>query len=109
LLHLLQGMVLAGLIAGLAILPCTLRNFHAFHTFVPLNTNAGFAFYWGNHPIYGTHFLGLLPGGWEAYMNLIPEELRQLNEAEMDKALLRRGLENVKADPVRFLSLSFSR
>jgi uncharacterized Tic20 family protein len=91
------------------ILPWTIRNYRAFGTFVLLNTNAGFAFFWANHPVHGTEFLPLLPPDKPSYGALIPAELRTLSEAEMDRALLLRGLGFVWADPVRYLRLSISR
>jgi hypothetical protein len=105
----LKGLFLAGVIVVLMILPWTIRNYKAFGTFVVLNTNAGFAFYWGNHPIHGTHFMPLLPGGEEAYRSIIPPELLVLNEGQLDKALLREGLRIVADDPVRYILLSLSR
>jgi hypothetical protein len=91
------------------IAPWTIRNYRAFHTFVPLNTNSGYAFFWGNHPIYGTNFVGILPDDGPSYQDLIPQELRHLNEAELDRALLKEGIKFVSDDPVRYLLLSFSR
>jgi hypothetical protein len=105
----LKGFVGSGLIVILMIIPFTIRNYLAFHTFVPVNTNSGFAFFWGNHPIYGTHFVGLLPSGTQGYYDLIPKALLPLNEAELDKALLKKGIEFVVGDPVRFVLLSISR
>jgi Dolichyl-phosphate-mannose-protein mannosyltransferase len=104
-LPLLSRMTLAVLMVLALILPWTVRNYRAFGQFVLLNTNAGFAFFWGNHPIHGTQFIPLLPD----YGTLIPEELRGLNEAGMDKALLRQGVAFVLNDPARYLLLSISR
>ena len=95
------------LIVGLVILPITLFNYSRFNQFVLLNTNAGFAFFWANHPIHGTSFIPARE--IDDYQVLIPPELRHLNEAEMDRALLSRGLQIVRADPLRFLLLSMSR
>ena len=101
------GAAAAMLIVVVAILPWTIRNYAAFHRFVPLSTNAGFAFYWGNHPIHGTRFVPILPDG--TYTRLIPDELRELDEAALERALMRRGFSFVADDPVRFLLLSASR
>ncbi|MDJ0753661.1 MAG: glycosyltransferase family 39 protein [Ardenticatenaceae bacterium] len=89
------------------VVPWTVRNYLAFNTFVPLNTNSGFAFFWGNHPVHGSRFIPLL--GTEAYYELLPAELLHLNEAELDQALMARGLQFVTDDPGRFLTLSISR
>ncbi len=105
----LRGLIAASLVVAVLIIPWTIRNQLAFQTLVPLNTNSGFAFFWGNHPIYGTHFLGLLPGGWSAYTDLIPENLRSLNEGQLDQALLKLGFGFVLDDPKRFVLLSISR
>ncbi len=96
-------------IVALAILPFTVYNYSRFGRLVLLNTNAGFAFYWGNHPIYGTNFIDILPPDGPSYQDLIPPELRGLDEAALDQALLKRGLQFVRDDPVRFVLLSFSR
>ncbi|MCI0398623.1 MAG: glycosyltransferase family 39 protein [Chloroflexi bacterium] len=94
-----------------AILPFTLYNYARFDRFVLLNTNAGYAFYWANHPIYGTHFISILPPEMGSYRDLIPAELRRLHldEAALDQELLRRGLRFVLDDPGRYVLLSFSR
>jgi len=92
-----------------SIVPWTIRNYRAFDGFVLLNTNAGFAFFWGNHPIHGYNFIAILPGDGPSYQDLIPVELRGLNEAEMDRALLKRGLGFIEEDPGRYLVLSLSR
>jgi hypothetical protein len=101
------GMAIVSAVLALAVVPWTARNYRAFHEFVPLNTNAGFAFFWGNHPIHGEWFVPILSS--ETYGSLIPAELRGLNEAQMDKALLRRGLGFIADDPRRYAALSASR
>jgi 4-amino-4-deoxy-L-arabinose transferase-like glycosyltransferase len=93
----------------LAILPVTLFNYAQFGQFVLLNTNAGFAFYWGNHPIYGNEFVPILTPDMGRYQDLIPEELWVLDEAALDRELLGRGLDFIKADPLRYVRLSISR
>lgn len=95
------------LIIFLFILPFSIYNYTRFDQFVLLNTNAGFAFYWANHPIYGTHFEGILTQS--TYLDLLPKELYGLNEAALDSELLKRGLQFVFQDPLRYLLLSFSR
>jgi 4-amino-4-deoxy-L-arabinose transferase-like glycosyltransferase len=97
------------LVILMLILPWTVRNYLAFHRFVLLNTNAGFAFFWANHPIYGTNYVPLLPANGPSYQDLIPQELRGLDEAALDNALLRRGIGFVLDDPLRYALLSVSR
>jgi len=105
----LGGMVLAVVILVLCILPWSLRNYRAFDSFVLLNTNAGFAFFWGNHPIHGSNFISILPDDGPSYQDLIPSELLDLNEAELDRALLKRALSFIQAEPGRYILLSISR
>ena len=93
----------------LAIVPFTVYNYSRFGRPVLLNTNAGYAFYWGNHPIYGTNFIDILPPEGPSYQDLIPLELRGMDEAALDQALLKRGLQFVLDDPIRYTLLSFSR
>jgi hypothetical protein len=107
--HLLLRIAATGIIVAAFIAPWTLRNYRVFGTLVPLNTNAGYVLFWGNHPIYGTSFVGILPDDGPTYRELIPPELLDLNEAELDRALLQRGLGFIVEDPLRYLLLSLSR
>lgn len=99
--------IISGVVVLAMILPFTTYNYQRFGEFVLLNTNAGYALFWGNHPIHGTQFIPILPMG--TYQELIPKELLILNEAALDKALLSRGIKFVLDDPVRYLLLSISR
>jgi hypothetical protein len=96
-------------VIAILILPWTVRNYRAFGRFVLLNTNAGYALFWANHPIYGTQFKSILPSEMGSYQALIPPELRHLDEAALDQALLKRGLQFVVDDPGRYVLLSLSR
>ncbi len=102
----MRGCATAGLVIALSIVPWTVRNYRAFGRFVPLNTNAGFALYWGNHPIHGDRFVPLLPGD---YSKLIPADLKGLDEAALDSALMRRAIALIAHDPIRFVVLSVTR
>lgn len=105
----LAGAILSLVILAALILPWTFRNYRSFDSFVPLNTNSGYAFFWGNHPVYGTQFQGILPADGPSYYDLIPPELLTLNEAELDKALLKQGIGFVVDEPGRYILLSLSR
>jgi 4-amino-4-deoxy-L-arabinose transferase-like glycosyltransferase len=100
-------LVIPAAVVAVMVLPFTLYNWSRFDSFVLLNTNAGFAFYWANHPVHGTSFIPAQE--IENYQELIPPELLHLNEAELDRALLVRGLEFVRAEPLRYILLSISR
>ncbi len=89
------------------ILPVTLYNYSRFGRFVLLNTNSGYAFFWGNNPIYGTKFIPIL--STPEYQAMIPEEVRHLDEAALDQELLKRGIQFVMDDPMRYILLSLSR
>ncbi len=91
----------------LLILPITAYNMKRFHRFVLLNTNSGYAFFWGNNPIYGTHFIPILSTA--EYREMIPVEVRGLDEAALDQELLKRGIGFVIEDPGRYALLSLSR
>jgi hypothetical protein len=93
----------------LMILPWTFRNYRVFEQFVLLNTNAGYALFWGNHPVYGTKFVPILTPDMGSYYSLIPSDLLHLNEAALDTALLKLALKNIVADPGRYFLLSLSR
>ena len=96
-------------VLALAILPFTLFNYVRFGRFVLLNTNAGYAFFWANHPSYGTNFIAILPPGGLSYADMVPAELRSLDEISMEQALLKLGIQFVVDDPVRYALLSLSR
>jgi 4-amino-4-deoxy-L-arabinose transferase-like glycosyltransferase len=106
-----QGLVSIGIAVVmliLSILPITMYNYTRFNRFVLLNTNAGYAFFWANHPIYGTRFRPASEMGM-TYQELVPFELRQLDEAALDQELLKQGVQFVLDDPVRYIWLSLSR
>jgi 4-amino-4-deoxy-L-arabinose transferase-like glycosyltransferase len=105
----LRPLLLAGLVIPAVILPFTIFNYQRFDRFVLLNTNAGFAFFWANHPIYGTRFIPILPSSVSTYHDLIPPELLRLDEAALDQELLRLGLGFLVQDPLRYGLLSLSR
>jgi 4-amino-4-deoxy-L-arabinose transferase-like glycosyltransferase len=105
--HHTWAILLSGLVLVAMILPVSLFNYLRFDRFVLVNTNAGFAFYWANHPVYGNYFEPILPSG--EYFRLLPDELQHLNEAAKDQALLWRGLDFILQDPIRYLNLSLSR
>ncbi|MFN0071039.1 MAG: hypothetical protein ACKVVP_06060 [Chloroflexota bacterium] len=102
-----QGILIMGSVVTLMIAPWSLRNYDAFGRFVLLNTSSGYVLFWANHPIHGTEFIPILPS--VTYMDLIPEELRGMNEAALDSALLQRGLQFIQDDPNRYILLSLSR
>jgi 4-amino-4-deoxy-L-arabinose transferase-like glycosyltransferase len=97
----------AGAVMACLIAPWTVRNYFAFHDFALLNTSAGFAFFWGNHPIYGTEFIPILDS--ETYGELIPDSVRGLNEVKMERALMDLGVGFVRDDPQRYALLCLSR
>jgi 4-amino-4-deoxy-L-arabinose transferase-like glycosyltransferase len=99
--------VLSFTLIALFILPITLFNYSRFHRFVLVNTNSGYAFFWGNNPIYGTKFIPIL--STPEYQAMIPEEVRHLDEAALDSELLGRGIQFVVHDPKRYVLLSLSR
>jgi len=101
--------IISFILIALCIVPVTLYNQSRFGRFVLLNTNSGYAFFWGNHPVYGTHFEPILPAELGTYQGLIPPELLTLDEAALDQELLKRGIQFVVDDPKRYILLSFSR
>jgi hypothetical protein len=86
----------------LLILPFAIRNYHVYGSFLLLNSNAGYAMYSAQHPMHGTDFQ-------EFAAAPVPDDLIGLNEAQMDRELMRRGIGFVTADPQRYLLLSLSR
>ncbi|MHB8134434.1 MAG: glycosyltransferase family 39 protein [Anaerolineaceae bacterium] len=109
LLKSIKNLVVSGLIIFIMILPFTIFNYQRFDRFVLLNTNAGFAFFWSNNPIYGTQFVGILPEEMGNYLMMLPVELKGLDEASLDSELLKRGLNFVFENPGTYALLSLSR
>jgi 4-amino-4-deoxy-L-arabinose transferase-like glycosyltransferase len=106
----MASVVAACIVLLTMVAPVAIRNYQVFDRLTSLNTNAGFAFFWANHPVYGSRFEAVLDESHGvSYQELIPQELRHLNEAALDRALLVRGAEFVLEDPPRFLKLSLSR
>jgi 4-amino-4-deoxy-L-arabinose transferase-like glycosyltransferase len=99
--------VLPVVIVMAMIVPFSVYNAGRFGQFVLLNTNSGYAFFWGNHPFYGTHFQSILSE--EEYRQLLPQDKLYLDEAALDKELLHEGIQFVLDDPLRYLKLSLSR
>lgn len=102
-------LAISSIVIFFMILPFSIFNFQRFDKFVLLNTNAGFAFFWSNNPIYGTKFVGIMPEEMGNYLEMLPIELKGLNEAELDSELLKRGLLFVKDNPGQYALLSLSR
>jgi len=103
----LLSTVLSFALIAACILPVTLYNYSRFGRFVLLNTNSGYAFFWGNNPIYGTKFIPIL--STPEYREMIPPDVRHLDEAALDQELLKRGVQFVMDDPTRYVLLSLSR
>lgn len=106
--------LIIGSLVSLALLlvmvaPITYWNYKRFNQFVLLNTNAGFAFFWSNHTVHGDKFSPLYTQDMPGYQEVIPVELRSLNEAALDRALLKVGIQFILDDPARFVRLSISR
>jgi hypothetical protein len=87
---------------SLCILPFTVRNYRVYGHFLLLNSNAGYAMYSAQHPMHGTSFR-------EFDAAPVPPDLAGLNEAQLDRELMRRGIGFILADPGRYLLLSLSR
>ena len=85
------------------ITPWTLRNYLVYREFLLLNSNAGYALFASNNPNLGTDWrndLVVVP---------VPEELNGQNEAQLDRALTKRGIEFILADPERYLWLTLDK
>jgi 4-amino-4-deoxy-L-arabinose transferase-like glycosyltransferase len=105
--NLLPTFVISSLVLLVLILPFTIYNYARFDRFVLLNTNAGFAFFWANHPVHGTQFISARE--MESYQELLPDALLHLDEAALDQALLKRGVSFVLDNPTRYVLLSLNR
>lgn len=87
----------------LMIAPWTIRNYRVYGQFLLLNSNAGYAFYASNNPTMGSDWnndLVVVP---------VPKELAGQNEAQLDRALTKRGFEFILADPGRYVRLTLDK
>jgi len=98
------ALVIAGSILVAAIVPFTVRNYVLYDGFLLLNSNAGYAMYSAQHPMHGSHFE-------EHAAAPLPESLvgSELSEPQLDRALMKIGVDFVRADPWRYVRLSLSR
>jgi 4-amino-4-deoxy-L-arabinose transferase-like glycosyltransferase len=90
-------------VIGLLIIPWTIRNYRVYNEFLPLNSNAGYAFYASNNPNLATDWRN------EEVVVPVPAELAGQNEAELNSALTQMGMEFILADPVRYLRLNLDK
>lgn len=87
---------------ALCIAPWTVYNYRVFGDFLLLNSNGGFFLYSSNHPSHGTRFD-------PNHVAPRPAHVHGLAEPAMDRALAREALAMIRAEPGRFLALSWSR
>jgi len=85
----------------------TLRNAVHFHRPVIVSLNGGYNFWLGNYPGVKAATGNRWTKEMEAEYHALSQE--HPGEAELDRALTRRAMEYVKADPGRFLTLSLSK
>ena len=87
----------------LMVIPWTTRNYLVYREFLLLNSNAGYALFASNNPNLGTDWNN------ENVVVPIPGELKGQNEAELDRALTKKGLGYIFADPERYLWLTLDK
>lgn len=100
----LKSLIAAGLVILVFILPFTVRNYRVYGEFLLLNSNTGYAMYSAQHPMHGADFQAFAAAP-------LPDDLDPMptNEAQWERVLMRRGIEFVVNDPIRYLRLSLSR
>lgn len=98
----LGSLLVAGLLLLAFIAPWTVRNYLVYDDFLLLNSNAGYALYSAQHPMHGTNFREFDPAP-------LPQGSWGRPEPELDRALMRRGVQFILDDPGRYLLLSLSR
>ena len=91
------------IIPVLMIVPWTIRNYLVYHQFLPLNSNAGYAFYASNNPNLETDWRN------DVVVVPVPKELAGKNEAELNQALTQKGAEFILSNPKRYLLLTLDK
>ncbi len=97
-----RTLAVASLILVACILPWTYRNYQVYDQFLLLNSNAGYAMYSAQHPMHGVNFR-------EFDAAPLPREWWGRSEPELDRDLMRLGIQFVLDDPGRYLLLTLSR
>jgi len=92
----LWHMAVSAILVVLFIVPWTIRNYNVYNEFLPLNSNAGYAFFASTHPGLGTDWRN------DIVVVPVPEQYRGMNEAQLNKVLTSEAISNVLADPVRY-------
>jgi len=100
----LKSLIVAGVMMLLLILPFTLRNYAVYGDFLLLNSNAGYAMYSSQHPMHGINFQAYDAAPLPTNLHPMPQ-----NEAQWDRALMKRGIQFVLDEPGRYALLSLSR
>jgi 4-amino-4-deoxy-L-arabinose transferase-like glycosyltransferase len=100
-----RGLLAVAIASAVFIAPWTIRNYRVYDSFLLLNSNASYAFWSANHPSQGSRWIPNL----ETVVVPIPPEWQNLNEAQLDKALLRDAARFIAEDPARYLSLTLSK
>jgi hypothetical protein len=95
-------LLVAGFVLVACIAPFTIRNYLVYDQFLLLNSNTGYAMYSAQHPMHGTNFR-------EFDAAPLPEGSWGRPEPELDRDLMRQGIQFVLDDPGRYLLLSLSR
>lgn len=85
------------------ITPWTVRNYYVYGEFLLLNSNAGYALFASNHPDLGTDWQN------DVVVAPVPDELKGQNEAALDRALTRKGIEFIVSDPERYVLLTLDK
>jgi hypothetical protein len=92
-------MVVAGTVAGLVILPWTIRNAIRLHRFVPVATNIGFNYLGGQNQFSLPHNNILCAFDEKRWQVIDKHALETMNEADFDRMLLHQGLAYARAHP----------
>lgn len=87
----------------LMVAPWTLRNYQIYDQFLLLNSNAGYALFASNNPNLGTDWRN------DIVVVPVPKELAGQNEAQIDRALTKKGIEFILVDPERYLRLTLDK
>ena len=87
----------------LMVTPWTIRNYLVYREFLLLNSNAGYALFASNNPNLGSDWNN------ENVVVPVPKDLKGQNEAKLDRALTKKGLEFIFADPERYLWLTLDK
>ena len=108
----LVKLFVVGVVAGIVILPWTIRNYRIVGAVIPVNSNGGLAFYLGNNPFTEKNLAALEQGtssGWTPPKDVFAQfaDISFADAKAYEKRAIRLGFEFIRENPEKFRNFAF--